>query len=37
MKNFVMGVKIDPKVEMDLSIFKIRGWKIVQLSNRKAV
>ena len=25
-KNFVMGAKIDPKVEMDLSIFKICGW-----------
>ena len=34
-KNFAMGAKIDPKVEMGLSIFKIGGWKILQLSNRK--
>ena len=34
-KNFVMGDKIDPKFEMDLSIFKVGGWKILQLSNRK--
>ena len=25
-KNFVMNAKIDPKVVMDLSIFKICGW-----------
>ena len=25
-KNFVMGAKIDPKVVMDLSVFKIGGW-----------
>ena len=35
MKNFVMGAKIDPKVVMDLSIFKISGWNILQPSNRK--
>ena len=34
-KNFVMGAKIDPKVEMDLSLFKVGGWKILQLSIRK--
>ena len=26
MKNFVMDAKIDPRVVMDLSIFKIGGW-----------
>ena len=35
MKNFVMVTKINPKVEMGLSIFKIGRWKILQLSNRK--
>ena len=35
MKNFVKGAKIDPKVEMGLSMFEIGGWKIMQLSNRK--
>ena len=34
-QNFVMGAKIDPKVVMDLSIFKIGGWNILQFSNRK--
>ena len=34
-KNFVMCAKIDPEVEMSLSIFKIGGRKIMQLSNRK--
>ena len=35
-KNFVMGSKIDPKVVMDLSIFKIVGWADPsQPSNRK--
>ena len=34
-KNFAMGAKIDPMVEMDLSIFKIGGWNILQPSNRK--
>ena len=35
MKNFAMGVKIDPKVEMGLSMLEIDGWKILRLSNRK--
>ena len=26
-KNFMMDAKNDPKVVMDLSIFKIDGWK----------
>ena len=30
-----MGAKIDPKVEMGLSMFEVGGWKILQLSNRK--
>ena len=34
-KNFVMGAKIDPKVVMDLSVFKIGGRNILQPSNRK--
>ena len=34
-KNFVMGVKIDPKVVKDLSVFKIGEWNILQPSNRK--
>ena len=34
-KNFVMGAKIDLKVVMDLSFFKIGGWNILQPSNRK--
>ena len=34
-KNFVMGAKIDPKVEMDLSTFKIGRWNILQFSNGK--
>ena len=29
MKNFVMDAKINPKVVMDLSIFKIGGWNIL--------
>ena len=32
-KNFVIKAKIDPKVVMDLSIFKISGWNILQHSN----
>ena len=32
-KNSVMGAKIDPKVEIDTSIFEIGGWKILQRSN----
>ena len=34
-KNFVMGAKIDPKVVMDLSIFKIGGWNLLQPGIRK--
>ena len=34
-KNFVMGAKIDPKVETGPSVFEIGGWKILQLSNRQ--
>ena len=34
-KNFVMNAKIDPKVEMDLPVFQISGWNILQPSNRK--
>ena len=30
-----MDAKIDPKVVMDLSIFKIGGWNILQPSDRK--
>ena len=29
-KNFVMDAKIDPKVVMDLSMFKIGGWNNLQ-------
>ena len=35
MKNFVMGAEIDPKVVMDLSIFKIGGWNSIQPSNQQ--
>ena len=31
MKNFVMNANIDPKVVMDLSIFKIGGWSNLRL------
>ena len=31
----VTDAKIDPKVKMDLSFFKIGGWKILQPSNRR--
>ena len=34
-KNSVMDANRDPKVEMDLSMFEIDGWKNLQLSNRK--
>ena len=34
-KNFVMGAKIDPKVVMDLSIFKIGGWNGLQPIGQK--
>ena len=30
-----MNAKIDPKVVMDLSIFKIGGWNSLQPSNQK--
>ena len=33
-KNFAMGAKIDPKVVMDLSIFKIGGWNSLQPINQ---
>ena len=34
-KNFVMDAKIDPKVVINLSIFKIGGWNSLQPSSRK--
>ena len=34
-KVSVMSGKIDPKVVMDLSIFKIGGWNNLQPSNQK--
>ena len=34
MKNFVMDAKMDPKVEIDLSIFKIGGWNSLQPINQ---
>ena len=34
-KNFVMNAKIDPKVVMDLSKFKIGGWNSLQAMNQK--
>ena len=34
-KNFVMDAKIDPKVVMDLSTFKIGGWNRLQPINQK--
>ena len=33
-RNFVMNAKIDPKVVMDLSIFKIGGWNSLQPTNQ---
>ena len=33
-KNFVMDANTDPKVVMDLSIFKIGGWNSLQPSNQ---
>ena len=33
--NFVMNAKIDPKVVMDLSTFKIGGWNSLQPINQK--
>ena len=32
-KNFVMSAESDPKVEMDLSMLEMSGWKILQLRN----
>ena len=34
-KNSVIGAKIDLKVVMDLSVFKIGGWNILHPSKRK--
>ena len=34
-KNSVLNAKIDPKVVMDLSIFKIAGWNNLQPSIQK--
>ena len=34
-RNFVMDAKNDAKVVMDLTLFKIGGWNILQPSNRK--
>ena len=34
-KNSVMNAKIDPKVVMDLSIFKIGGWNSLQSCNQQ--
>ena len=34
-KNFVINAKIDPKVVMDLSMFKIGGWISLQPINQK--
>ena len=34
-KNFAMDVKIDPKVVMDLSMFKTGGWNRMQNTNQK--
>ena len=34
-KNFVMNAQINPKVVMDLSIFKIGGWNSLQPINQK--
>ena len=36
-KKFVMDAKFDLKVEMDLSMFEMSGWNILQLCNRKFV
>ena len=33
-KNFVTDAKVDPKVVMDLSIFKIGGWNSLQPINQ---
>ena len=34
-KNSAMNAKIDPKVVMDLSIFKFGGWNSLQPINQK--
>ena len=34
MKNSVMAAKINPKVVMELSTFKIGGWNHLQPSNQ---
>ena len=34
MKNFGMYAEIDPKVVMDLSIFKVGGWNRLQPINQ---
>ena len=34
--NFVMDAKIDPKVVMDLSIFKIGGWNSLVVDDRNS-
>ena len=34
-KSFVINAKIDPKVVMDPSIFKIGGWKSLQPIDRQ--
>ena len=36
-KNFVMNAKIDPKVVMDLSLFKIGGWNSLHSINQNLV
>ena len=36
-KNFVMDAKIDPKVVMDLSRFKICGWNSFAAQQSKNV
>ena len=36
-KNSVMNAKIDPKVVVDLSIFKIGEWNNVQSNNQSSL
>ena len=36
-KNFVMNAKIDPKIVMDLSVFKTGGWNSLQTNQSKIV
>ena len=33
-QNGVMTAEIDPRIVMDLSIFKIGGWNILQPTNQ---